>query len=227
MDNRRFLLSLLVLPACEPAVSSDDDPQTPDGGNPAKFQSSCKAFYEGYYACYEDYDGYASSGSYETGSYETGAYEPGEYTDYVCRESEMYAAEYGTHCVGALEEIFACMSSLNCDELIGSDSDGVGVFPQACRAVIVDASERCPEMVSQCTGIGVGFDGCEIEVSGCIDGNTYGVDCDPGGAATRSCACERNGEVTREVLLGGELECFDEGFLDEVADACGFPAGVF
>lgn len=225
VTDRRLLLSLLLLPACGPAVpSSEDDPREPDGGDPDQFQSSCRKFFEGYQACYE---GYGSSGyAYETGSYDTESYDPAEYAEAICESYEEYAAAYGRACIGAMEEVFACVSSLDCEVLYGDDADAAGFVPEPCRAVYADAASRCPEMIPQCGSYGISGSLCDVEVSECIDGNTYGVTCDAGGAG-QSCRCALNGAVTREVTIGGDFECGDEGWTDEVEDACGFPPGVF
>ncbi|MCR9159513.1 MAG: hypothetical protein ACE37F_22590 [Nannocystaceae bacterium] len=222
MTNRRFLFSLLLLPACEPAVSDNDDPRVPDGGDPEKFEESCRDFYGSYLSCYED-AGY----TYDTGSYDSEGYDPAEYIEAICNSSEEYAQEYGTACVGALEEVFACMSSLDCAEVIGDDSGDANAWvPEACRAVYESAVDRCPELLSQCGTVGVGgFEGCSVEMSGCLDGNTYAVDCDEGGA-TQSCVCQVNGEVTAEATVSGDLECFGEGWGTELEAACGFPRGT-
>jgi len=221
VTDRRLLFSLLLVPACGPSVSVEDDPTKPDGGDPEKFESSCRSFYASYLTCYEGY-GYASSG----GGYETVSYDPDEYVESICQMFEQYAAEYGTACIGAMEEVFACVSSLDCEEVFSDDSDGAGYVPEPCRAVFEDASERCPELIPQCGSYGVGgFEGCQVEVSACLDDNTYGVDCEAGGA-TVMCACEVNGEVTREVSVGGEFSCGEEAWADELEGACGFPAGT-
>lgn len=220
MKNRQFLLSLLVLPACEANVPSESDPRTPGDGDPDKIESSCRAFYNGYTACYSD--AYDTEG-YGTASYDTETYDPAEYIEQLCSQVEEYAEMYGSGCAAAMQDAFACMSLLDCGELFSDDA----AFPEPCQAVFLDASERCPELFSQCSTVSGGFGGgCEVEVSGCIDGNTYAVNCDPSGA-TQQCSCVLNGESTREVTLSGDAACGDEGWYDEAADACGFPRGAF
>lgn len=224
MRNRKFLLSLLMVPACGPNVPTEgDDPREPDGGNPEKLEESCRAFYDQYLGCYGDY---ASSGaSYETAEGGTGDYDPTDYADELCGNAAQYAEQYGPECAGAMEEAFACLSSVECDELL--DDDGAG-RPDACDAVFLDASQRCPGLISQCSvlGVGNGLNTCEAEASGCIDGRTYDVRCEASGA-TQSCTCSIDGEVTRQESIGGELECQSRQWSDEVVAACEFPPGVF
>lgn len=224
MNDRRLLLSLLALPACGPSVSPEgDDPRVPDGGDPKKIESSCKAAYQSMLACYDEL-GYGSSG----GAYgSSGSYDPSEYIDEFCGNADEYASEYGPGCAGAYEEVFACIASLDCNAIVDWQEDPDGFAPEPCRAVFVDANERCPESFPQCGGQGISFgSGCELTASGCLDGNTYAVRCtEPG--ATQSCECERNGETVQTVTLPGELECGSQELSDEVADACGFPPGVF
>ncbi len=200
-----------------------DDPREPDGGEPQKIESSCKAAYTSVYACFES-SGYGSSG----GAYgSSGSYDPGDYIDEFCGEIEEYAGAYGPGCVGAFEEVFACLASLDCDAISAWQTEGETPAPEPCRAVFLDASERCPESFSQCGAREVGFGGgCEEAVSGCLDGNTYAFRCTVAGA-TQSCDCERNGEVLQTVIVAGDLECGTQELSDELTGACEFPAGVF
>ena len=225
MNDRRLLLSLLALPACGPSVPpAADDPRVPDGGEPEKIESSCKASYQAMVSCYEEL-GYGSSGSGYGES--SGAYDPGVYIEAACAELEEYAAMYGPGCAGAYEEVFACLASLDCSTMLDWQSDEDAFVPEPCEAVYRDASERCPEGFPQCGVQELSFgSGCEVTASSCLDGNTYGFRCSEPGV-TQSCECEVNGEAQQTVMVGGGLDCGTEELFDEVADACGFPAGVF
>lgn len=203
-----------------------DDPREPDGGDPEKIESSCRAAYTSILACYEEL-GYGSSG----GAYgSSGSYDPGDYIDEFCNNVEEYAAEYGPGCPGAFEEVFACLASLDCDEITTWQTESDSVAPESCRAVFIDANERCPESFSPCGGgatSGGGPEGhCESSSSGCLDGNSYAFRCSPAGA-TQSCECERNGEVVQTVTLPGDLGCGSQEQSQEIVDACGFPPGTF
>lgn len=187
-------------------------------------ESSCRAAYTSFFACYEEL-GYSSSG----GAYaSSGSYDPGEYIDEFCNNIEEYAGEYGPGCVGAFEEVFACLASLDCDAIVTWQNSEMSA-PEPCRAVYLDASDRCPESFSPCGSMSVGGSGsgdCEGSVSGCLDGDTYGFRCSTAGV-TQTCDCERNGEIVQIVTLAGDLSCGSQEQSDELVDACGFPPGVF
>ncbi len=222
MKDRRLLLSLLALPACGPSVAEVDDPREPDGGEPEKIESSCKAAYSTIYACYEEL-GYGSSGGYYESS---GSYDPGEYIDEFCNNAEEYAGTYGPGCVGAFEEVFACLASLDCST-IAAWQEGEAFAPEPCEAVFLDANERCPESFPRCGSQGISSGGgCELSASSCADGSIYAVRCSEPGA-TQSCDCEVDGAIVQTVTLPGDLDCGSAEFSDELNDACGFPAGVF
>ena len=217
------MISLLVLPACRPSVEEGDDPRKPDGGEPDKIESSCRAAYSALYGCYEEL-GYASSGG-ASGS--SGSYDRSEYVDEVCANVDEYAGADGPACAGAYEEVFACLASLDCNAISQWQGDDDSFAPEPCQAVFLDASERCPEGFGTCaTYTSSSGPGCDQSAASCLDGNTYRVRCSEPGA-TQSCECERNGEVFQTVTVAGDLECGSEELFDELNDACGFPPGVF
>lgn len=221
MDRRLPLLfSLAALPACKDGKIADD-PRTPGGGDPADFVQTCVAFYNGYIGCYQDL--YGSSGSYSYGS--TGTRE--DYAMMLCEESrDDLSEEYGQECVGVLEEIYACINSLDCEALVVGFENWP---PEECRAVYVSASERCPDAVSYCATASVGLEanGCEVSAEECLDGRAYEIRCDETSPDATTCDCLIDGEVTETVALEGDEDCFDEGVLDRLGEACSFPGGVF
>lgn len=224
MNDRHLLFSLLALPACGSTGSGGGSLWDLDGDSSEKIESSCLAAQELTYACYEPL-GYGSSG----GAYgSSGSYGTDDYVEAYCAEVQRYAEAYGPGCVGAFEEVFACLASLDCATVLHWQDDLDAYAPEPCRGVFRDANARCPEAFPQCTyrGYSSSGSGCGRTASGCVDGTTYGAQCSESGA-TRSCECERNGGVQRTVTVGGDLECSSQELSDELADACGFPPGVF
>ncbi len=220
-------MSLLALPACGPSIAEPndaDDPRVPDGGTPSNVESSCRAFYEASLVCYMDAgDSYGSSGGYgSSGAYgSTGSYDPGDIADYYCSMLAQYGEEYGEACLGAMEEVFACIASLDCETLLQAESFSA----EPCTAVYRDANRRCPELFTACTSYGSGT-GCNLEASGCLDGSSYALKCSQAGT-TRSCICEKDEQEVRTITLRGAQDCYGSEFGEEAAAACGFPEGTF
>ncbi len=228
MKGRTLLASLFALPACEAAVA-DDDPQVPDGGNPSKFDDSCRSYFESVYACYADESGTGGS---------TGEIDLDQYVETYCGELRATAEAYGEGCLGAYEEIFACIASLECaplaDDDTGGEQDtdgeetddsGFDPVPEPCHDVFRDAVERCPDGVPACTTLsfGGGSEGsCNVGGSNCIDGHEYGVECMDG-----SCDCLVDDAVVRSITLPSDLDCLDETWLEEARTACDFPIRPF
>ena len=221
MKGRTLLFTLLAVPACEAAVDeSSDDPTVPDGGDPERFESSCEAYFRSYYACYEDEYGPVSEDV-----------DLDAYVEMTCAELKAQAEADGPGCVGAFEEVMACIASLDCAPIL---SDGGDVtFPEECADVYRDAVERCPEGLSACTSgsIGAGGDpetgmeGCEVEATGCIDGHVYAADCTRDDGWT--CDCKIDDESIGTATIPVEGECFSDEWRDALADACGFPIDPF
>ncbi len=223
MKGRSLLFSLLALPACEARVSEQDDPTVPDGGDPSKFDQSCEAYFEAYYACYTEEAGPAGS---------TGGASPVEdYAAEYCARLRAEAEQAGADCLGAFEEVFACIGSLDCAALEESaeDVDSFGGVPAVCHDVYIDAVERCPEALSACSSFSLeGFGstgGCSAGASACIDGHTYDVDCGEGEPS--SCECKVDDAVVKTVELPATLQCHSEDWFDAAREACEFPVRPF
>lgn len=220
MKGRTLLFTLLAVPACEAAVDeSEDDPRVPDGGSPERFDSSCEAYFRSYYACYEE--------EYDT----SGDVNLDAYVAMICAEIKADAESEGPGCLGAYEEVMACIASLDCASL---PSDGANeTFPEPCADVYRDAIERCPEGLSACTSgsVGAGGDpetgveGCEVEATGCIDGHVYAADCTRDGSWT--CDCKIDGESIGTAAIPVDGECFGDEWREALGEACGFPIDPF
>lgn len=138
----------------------------------------------------------------------------------LCMQTETYTEMYeGENCVTLVTEHMVCLSSLSCRELENND-----FFDGPCSKTYANGNAECPEAFAFCEGGGGGGgpDGCELESSGCLDGNTYGVACD-----AMTCTCLLNGVEGDTFASPGADACFDENFGDGAAAACGFPAGIF
>lgn len=222
MKSRTLLVSLLALPACGSAVEEDRDPQVPDGGDPAKFDERCRSHLRSLYACYTE-----AYGSVD----ESGVPDLEEYVEAYCGEQRAQIEAYGDACLGAYEEIFACVSSLDCSILVGEESeeasDSFGFVPEPCRDVYLDAAERCPEAVPACLGASIGLGGdegsCSVGGQNCLDGHEYAVEC----AGDGTCTCAVDEEVVRTVTVSTDLECVSQEWLDELRARCQFPVRAF
>jgi hypothetical protein len=210
VNHRRLLLSLLAVPACGPQVDGDD-PTVPDGGDPEKLGSSCRSYYGRFFACYE--------------AHYTEDYDVDGMAERYCQEIETELLNYGPGCLAAYEEVFACLASLDCEELLGGD-EAESRVAQPCVDVYIDASGRCPELLSLCGVVGVGFGdemsgSCSLELAGCLDGKDYAVRCSGEGDA-QTCACEVDGATAQTVMLPAANGC-QGTFIDDAIEACGFP----
>jgi hypothetical protein len=199
--GRYFLLSLLMTPACtDRSVDEDGEPER-------KLGDGCRALFEHYMSCYEDvYDtGYAS----ESG----GDYDPASYCDYLQTE---LVQEYGEPCARAVDDVYACLATLDCSVL------GAGT-EEACREEQERGRKSCPEVFPpcECAEFGASDGSCGLDCIACVDGNDYTIECTPVASdGTSMCTCRENGEVTEE-LTGVMDACFDVSTL--ARESCMFP----
>ena len=216
-----FLFGVLALPACGPEPS--DDPTVPDGGNPDNFASACKDLYTRLGACY----GESLPPQYAS-----------EVAEYCAEYAGIIEEQFGTDCVGAMEEMYACMASLDCATLLSAE--GLGLAAD-CEDVALEAYDLCPELIWLCsntsssgggsTGSSGEVDLCELSASECLDGQTYAVSCEstpvPDGETPKplSCTCQRGGMDVMSVEIAGV--CWSDEFYKVAAEACDFPDGVF
>ncbi len=140
----------------------------------------------------------------------------------LCVASEGYfEMYYGEACLGSQLDYLACLSALTCKELTAKGGAAAG----ACNDEYVAGNEVCPELFTYCSGdggAGGGPDGCGIQVSECLDGNDYAVDCD-----ATTCTCLTNDMPGATFDSPGVDACLDDGFSDTAETECGFPSGVF
>lgn len=137
----------------------------------------------------------------------------------LCAQYEGYLEDYGEGCLESQIEYYACISDLDCQDL-----ENLGPGSPNCNDEYLAGNAACPDLFSYCStgGGGGGPDGCGIEATMCLDGNSYAVDCD-----AMTCTCSINGVPGETFDSPGVESCFDDGFADTAETACGFPGGIF